>query len=321
MKPTPPNLSIVIPVYNSEGSLHELTTRLAQVIPAICQEFEVILVNDGSRDHSWEVINDLSQIYPWIKGVNLRRNYGQHNATLCGIRAAHYEIIVTMDDDLQHPPEEIHKLLDKLYEGHDVVYGLPEKLPHSWWRNGFSFLIKRILAYTMGVKNIRDFAAFRAFRTSLRHAFETYQNPNVQIDVLLSWGTTRFSTVTVNEMPRAAGQSNYNFFRLFQYTMVVLTGFSTAPLRITSFVGFLFTFLGIAVFIYVLAIYFLVGSVPGFPFLASLISLFSGMQLFALGIIGEYLARVFDRSMDRPPYVIGETAGQTVLQPETLSQL
>jgi undecaprenyl-phosphate 4-deoxy-4-formamido-L-arabinose transferase len=173
----------------------------------------------------------------------------------------------------------------------------------------------------MGIKNVHDFSAFRALYTSLRQAFGNYQNPNVQIDVLLSWGTTRFTTVKVNEMPRSIGKSNYNFFKLFQYAMVVLTGFSTAPLRLTSLVGFLFTFLGIAVFIYVLAIYFLVGSVPGFPFLASLISLFSGMQLFALGIIGEYLARVFDRSMDRPPYVIGETAEQSVLLPESLDKI
>jgi undecaprenyl-phosphate 4-deoxy-4-formamido-L-arabinose transferase len=126
------------------------------------------------------------------------------------------------------------------------------------------------------------------------------------LDVLLSWGTARFTNVIVNEIPRASGRSNYNFFKLVQYTLVVLTGFSTVPLRFTSMLGFLFTLVGVAVFLYVLAIYFLLGSVPGFPFLASIISIFSGMQLFALGIIGEYLARIFDRSMDRPPYVVGE---------------
>jgi undecaprenyl-phosphate 4-deoxy-4-formamido-L-arabinose transferase len=126
--------------------------------------------------------------------------------------------------------------------------------------------------------------------------------------------------VKVYESPRSAGKSNYNFFKLFQYAMVVLTGFSTAPLRITSLVGFLFTFLGIAVFIYVLAIYFLVGSVPGFPFLASLIALFSGTQLFALGIFGEYLARIFDRSMDRPAYVIGDIIEQNTLMTNELIQ-
>ena len=209
-----------------------------------------------------------------------------------------------MDDDLQHLPEEIHKLLSKLAEGFDVVYGVPRKMPHSWWRNIFSYLIKRGMALVIRVKNVHDFAAFRAFHTSLRQAFEGYQNPNVLVDALLSWGTTRFTTVQVEEQPRASGRSNYSFTRLFEYSMVVLTGFSTLPLRLTSLLGFAFTIVGIFLFLYVIGVYFIDGSVPGFPFLASAISIFSGVQMFALGIIGEYLARIFDRSMDRPPYVV-----------------
>ena len=308
----PEGISVVIPVYNSQETLEELVFQLSQVLPSLSPSFELILVNDGSRDKSWETICELSQTYTWLRGINLMRNYGQHNALLCGIRAVQYDTIVTMDDDLQHPPGEIHKLLEMLSEGYDVVYGVPTKMPHSWWRNMFSFLTKRVLAYVMGVKNIRDFAAFRAFHTYLRQAFVGYQNLNVLIDVLLSWGTNRFTTTPVEENPRTAGKSNYSFYKLFQYTMVVLTGFSTAPLRFTSMVGFLFTFLGIAIFLYVLGIYFLVGSIPGFPFLASIISIFSGTQLFALGIIGEYLARIFDRSMDRPAYVVAETARQSL---------
>ena len=304
------NLSIVIPVYNSESTLEELVARLAQVLPSLAPAYEVIMVNDGSRDRSWEIIDQLTQAYSWASGVNLMRNYGQHNALLCGVRQARYEIIVTMDDDLQHPPEEIHKLLETLSQGYDVVYGIPQKQPHNWWRNIFSIIIRRLLANVMGVKNIRDFASFRAFRAHLRGAFAGYQNPNVILDVLLSWGTARFANALVTEMPRAVGHSNYNFFKLVQYTMVVLTGFSTVPLRFTSMVGFIFTFVGIAIFLYVLAIYFLVGSIPGFPFLASIISIFSGTQLFALGIIGEYLARIVDLRMDRPAYVIRESIGQ-----------
>jgi undecaprenyl-phosphate 4-deoxy-4-formamido-L-arabinose transferase len=304
------SLSIVIPVYNSQDTLDELLRRLAEELPNLATQYEAILVNDGSRDRSWETITRLVQTYPWVRGVNLMRNYGQHNASLCGVRLASYETIVTMDDDLQHPPEEIHKLLETLEQGNDVVYGIPQKQTQVWWRNIFSVTMRRMLAYIMGVKNILDFASFRAFHTSLRGAFENYQNPNVILDVLLSWGTTRFANATVKEMPRSIGRSNYNFFKLVQYTMVVLTGFSTFPLRLTSMLGFLFTLIGIAVFLYVLGVYFLLGSIPGFPFLASLISIFSGMQFFALGIIGEYLARIFDRSMDRPAYVIGETTGE-----------
>ena len=298
--------SVVIPVYNSADTLEPLTKRLAQVLPQVASAYEVILVNDGSPDNSWQVICQLGQQFPWLRGLNLMRNYGQHNATLCGVRSARFEIIITMDDDLQHPPEEIPQLLAKLGEEYDVVYGIPFRRPHSWWRNWFSVIIKRVLAQVMGIPTIRDIGAFRAFHTRLRNAFADYCNPNVILDVLLSWSTSRFTVVTVDEKPREVGRSNYSFAKLFRVTMVVLTGFSTLPLRFASILGFGFTLFGIAVFLYVLAATLLSGSIPGFPFLASIIALFSGTQLFALGIIGEYLARIFDRSMDRPAYVIGE---------------
>ena len=304
-------LSIVVPVYNSQDSLDPLIARLKDVLPDLCAHYEVILINDGSPDQSWEVICNLVAQYPWVKGINLMRNYGQHNAILCGIRAASHQIIVTMDDDLQHPPEEMGKLLDKLDEGYDVVYGSPMQLPHSLWRNLFSRFTKRALAYSMGIKTIQDIGPFRAFRTDLRQAFTEYQNPSVIVDVLLSWGTSRFTAVQVNENVRQIGRSNYNFFKLFRIAMEILTGFSTLPLRVTSIVGFLFTIFGLMIFLYVLVVFFTAGSIPGFPFLASIIAIFSGIQLFTLGIFGEYLARIFDRSMDRPPYVIANTTDQT----------
>lgn len=305
------NCSIIIPVYNSEGSLQELIERIAKVLCNLSDQFEVILVNDGSYDHSWDVVCKLIQLYPFVQGINLMRNYGQHNALLCGIRAAQFDIIVTMDDDLQHPPEEIYKLIGKLKEGYDVVYGIPSQLPHSLWRNLFSRFTKLAMARAMGIKNIRDLSAFRAFRTDLRRTFESFRSPNLLLDVLLSWGTTKFGAVETNHVPRRIGKSNYNFIKLFNQTMLILTGFSTGPLRLASFVGFGFTFLGLFVMVYVLGRYIIQGgSVPGFPFLASVITLFSGAQLFALGIIGEYLARMFNRSMERPTYVVAQMYGK-----------
>ncbi len=305
MNPTH-SLSVVIPVYNGADTLPALVACLARELPGVASSYEVILVDDCSPDRSWELIGELSQRYPWVRGVHLMRNYGQHNALLCGVRLARYELTLTMDDDLQHPPEEIAKLIAKLDEGYDVVYGNPLKMPHAAWRNAFSFFTKRALASIMGVKTVRDIGAFRLFRTGLRRAFASYRNPNVLLDVLLSWGASRFAVVRVNHAPRPAGHSNYNFFKLFSTTMMVLTAFSTLPLRFASLLGLAFTLFGLGVLVYVLVLYFTAGSIPGFPFLASIISVFSGAQLFALGIFGEYLARMFDRSMDRPIYVIGE---------------
>lgn len=306
MMSIPSGISVIIPVYNSAVTLHELINQLGTVLPTLASSYEAILINDGSRDNSWEIIQEICKTTPWVRGVNMMRNYGQHNALVCGMRLASFDITVTMDDDLQHPPAEIHKLLGPLAEGNDVVYGIPKKLPHSWWRNAFSRMTKRILAMVMGIPTIRDIGAFRAFRTEIRRASDLFQSPTVILDVLLSWGTTRFATVEVDEAPRQVGHSNYNFSRLVSQALLILTGFSTVPLRMTNWLGFIATFFGFLVLLYVLIQYFMAGSIPGFPFLASLVAIFSGVQLFALGIFGEYLARIFDRSMERPTYVISE---------------
>lgn len=305
------SFSIVVPVYNSEESLPILVDRLEKVMREIANDFELILVNDGSRDKSWEVIRNLTTRYPWIHAINLMRNSGQHNALLCGIRAARFDTTITLDDDLQQPPEEIHKLLAKYREGYDVVYGSPAKMPHEFWRNFSSRFTKKVMALVMGIPNVINIGPFRIFRTDLRKAFNNYQSPNVIIDVLLSWGTTRFGVVQVEEHPRKYGRSNYTFFKLASAAFLVLTGYSTIPLRFASLLGFAITLFGVGVFLYVIIRYFLQGSLPGFPFLASIITIFSGAQLFTLGIIGEYIASIFNRSTDRLPYVIdGEISGQ-----------
>jgi undecaprenyl-phosphate 4-deoxy-4-formamido-L-arabinose transferase len=237
------------------------------------------------------------------------RNYGQHNATLCGVREARYEIIVIMDDDLQNPPCEIPKLLKKLEEGYDVVYGVSRRRQQAWWKTLASVIVKRAIAYVMGLRTVRDIGAFKAFRADLRKAFKDFHSPDVLVDVLLSWGTSRFASVPVDESPRAVGKSNYNLFKLIKVSLLVLTSYTTIPLRFASIVGFLFTLFGVGVLIYVLTVYFTAGSVPGFPFLASTFIIFSGVQLFALGIIGEYLARVFERTGGKHTYVIGRTTG------------
>ena len=301
------NCSIVIPVYRGEATITPLVERLAVELPKVAESFEVILINDCSPDSSWKIIRELAGRFSWLVGINLMRNYGQHSATLCGVRAARYEITITMDDDLQHSPEDIHHLLDKLDEGYDVVYGVPRQLPQGFWRNQVTKYTKIILANTMGVSSIRSMSAFRAFRTALRDAFAEFRSPNTILDVLLSWGTSRITDVVVDIRP--ASGSNYNFVSLVRATMLVLTGYSTGPLRLASLVGVGMTLFGLAIFLYVLITYFAEGSLPGFPFLASIIALFSGAQLFTLGIIGEYLAHMFDRSMGRPSYVIQETIG------------
>jgi undecaprenyl-phosphate 4-deoxy-4-formamido-L-arabinose transferase len=298
----------VVPVFRSEVILPDLLQRLYQVLPSLAVEFEVILVNDSSPDHSWEVISQWVRDYSWVRGINLMRNYGQHNALLCGIRASRYEIVVTMDDDLQHPPEEIPRLLGRLASGYDVVYGTPEQEQHGLGRNFASWITKVALQNVMGAEIARQVGAFRAFRAQVSKAFAHYDGAFVSIDVLLTWGTNRFASIPVNHRARHQGTSGYTFRKLITHAMNMMTGFSTMPLQMASLIGFAFTLFGLLVLAYVVGLYFVYGNpVPGFPFLASVIALFSGAQLFALGIIGEYLARMHFRSMQKPPYVVRDS--------------
>ncbi len=302
------SISVVTPVYNGEASIAELCRRLAEVLPQIATEYEIILVNDGSRDQSWKVISELSSRFATVRGLDLMRNYGQHNALLCGIRAARYDVIVTMDDDLQQPPEEIPRLLEQLEQGFDVVYGAPKEERYGFMRALASRITRLALGSAIGMDLAKNVSAFRVFRTQLREAFAEYHTPFVSIDVLLTWATTRFAAIPVVFQPRHSGSSNYTFSKLVRHAFDMMTGFSTAPLQLASLIGFGCTLLGLAVFVYVVIRYCLEGSVPGFPFLASIIAIFSGAQLFALGVIGEYLARMHFRTMNRPAYAIRNPA-------------
>ena len=301
----PLDLSVVIPAYKSHAILPVLVSRLEAVLLPSPHRYEILLIDDGSMDDTWNTIDQLTRTHDNLRGISLTRNYGQHNALLCGIRAAHGAVIVTMDDDLQHSPEDIPKLLAEIAKGYDVVYGTPVAEQHGMWRNMASQVTKIALQVALGVHTARSVSAFRAIRTSLRDCFADYRAPSVSIDVLLSWGTTHISALPVHHAPRHSGTSHYSVGRLLVHAFNMITGYSGLPLRMASLMGFAMTLFGIGILGYVVVRYFLLGNpVPGFPFLASIIVIFSGAQLFSIGIIGEYVARLHFRMMDRPTYHI-----------------
>ncbi len=299
------DVSAIVPVYKAEDFLRELYSRLKLSLEVICSDFEIIFVEDCGGDGSWEVIEALASADPRVRGLRMSRNYGQHNALLAGIRAARGELVVTLDDDLQHPPEELPKLFAKLAEGYDVVYGPPEHEQHGLLRDLASQMTKLALQGAMGAATARQASALRVFRTELRNAFADYRSPSVNIDVLLTWATTRFAAVRVRHESRQYGVSGYTPRKLVRHALNMMTGFSIRPLQLASVMGFTFALFGLGVLAYVLIRYLAQGStVPGFVFLASIIAIFSGAQLLALGIIGEYLARMHFRTMERPPYLV-----------------
>lgn len=298
------SLSIIVPCYNSADSLDGLVERIAAATEG--REREVLLVNDGSRDQTWKSIERLSSRYPWVRGIELMRNYGQHNALLAGIREARFELVVTLDDDGQNPPEEIPQLIEVLQSGgHDVVYGVPQRQQHGLLRDLASTMTKLALQTAMGAEVARNISAYRVFRTQLRDAFMEYRSPFVSIDVLLTWATARFGLLQVRHEARAVGTSNYTLSKLVTHAFNMMTGFSTLPLQVSSWLGFAAFVFGLCILSYVLVRYALYGGVvPGFTFLSSAIAVFSGAQLLSLGIIGEYLARMHFRTLEKPQYVI-----------------
>lgn len=300
-----PGVSVVVPAYNSEHTLGPLVDRLREVLHRQGEPFEIILVNDASADRTWEHIEALAAEHPQVLGIDLTRNFGQHSALLCGIREARYDTIVTIDDDLQHPPEEIPKLLERLEDDIDVVYGTPLARQHGFSRNLASWITRLALRGAMGAAAARQVSAFRAFRAELREAFAKHEGSFVSVDVLLMWGTNRFTSTTVRHEPRRIGRSNYSFGKLLTHALTMLTGYSVVPLQAASVMGFVMAGFGLLVLAFVLGRYVIEGgSVPGFPFLASLISIFSGAQMLALGIIGEYLARMHHSALMRPCFAV-----------------
>ena len=300
--------SVVVPVYNSAPCLNELTERLEKTLTNLFSNHEIIFVVDGCSDGSWQLVQALSQKNKKIRAFDLMKNYGQHNALYCGIMAAKYELIATIDDDLQNPPEELSKMLGEIEKGFDIVYGTPIKEQHGLFRDVASVTTKMALTSIMGAEHARYVGAFRLFRSELRQAFQDFRGPYINIDVLLSWASSRIGAIPVEHNPREKGKSGYNLGKLFSHALNLITGFSAIPLRISSITGFFFAFVGIIILIFVVIrrIFFSV-EVPGFTFLASAIAFFSGAMLFALGIIGEYIARIYFRIMDKPKFIIRDT--------------
>jgi glycosyltransferase involved in cell wall biosynthesis len=305
----PIGVSVVVPVFRSGPTLGTLVDRVAETMGE--RPYEVILVDDGSPLETWSTVEGLARTRDHVVGLRLGRNFGQHNALVAGVRKARYPVVVTIDDDLQNPPEEIPKLLAALNDDLDVVYGTPTSISQDRWRRMASVLSRWAMASALGAENAGRMTSFRAFRTDLREAFQGDLGPSVSLDALLSWGTSRFGSVEVEHHLRAEGSSNYTFRRLLSFAIDTATGYSALPLQIATSIGLLTSVFGLGVLVYVLGRLVVSGTaVPGFAFLASTIAIFAGAQLLTLGIMGEYLARMHFRLMRKPTYVLSEQAGR-----------
>lgn len=305
--PVSPLVSVVIPVYGGEKTIGPLVDGLRTMFARESMPYEIIVVCDRPRDNSWAVVQELSRTRPELRAYRLQRNFGQHPATLFGLRQARGEYIATMDEDLQHSPEDVPALLAASKEIGGIAFGKFEAPQHGLWRNLTSAMAKWFLARYVGQEIASNASAFRVFPARLCRAFDHYRGERVAIDVLLSWSGAPIRTVPCPHAPRAEGHSGYTLRKLVAYLGDLLVGYSTVPLRMASLSGLAAVGLAALIGLYVVINWLRYGSaVPGFAFLAMAVAIFSGAQLLALGIIGEYLGRLYFNVLGKPQYFVAE---------------
>lgn len=307
------DLSIVIPVYNSERLVPELTRRMvgAMASQGSVAKYEVILVNDCSRDGSWGKIEQACERYPAVRGVNLRTNSGQHNAIMAGLRAASGSVIVVMDDDLQHAPEDVSRLYAKIGEGYDLCYASFRQPKHARWKVIGSLFRDVTARALLGVPRGIRISSFKAMSADIAREITRYEGPFPYVDGLALMTTRNIANVELEHHPRAEGISNYTLQEsVFLWTKVAMN-FSVLPLRLASWLGLGFAGLGFlfAVFLVVQQLAFQRIPVPGWASLVVVILIVGGVQLLALGAIGEYLGRAYLHMTAKPQYVIKSKKG------------
>lgn len=304
-------LSVVIPVYGSARILPELVRQLHEVLaslPGLDGRFEIVLVDDQGPDDSWTVIRGLAAQHDYVKGVALRKNAGQHNAVMAGLNFAAGEVIVMMDDDLQHSPQDIPALYRKLGEGYDVCYADFRNRHHAAWKIVGSAVNDRVARYLLKKPKGLYLSPFKAIRRGVRDELIKYRGPHVYLDGLILTVTANIASVEVEHHPRFEGRGGYSFARSISLWLKMATNFSIAPLRLAAVVGFVFAGLGLVAVVWLTFERYANNNLPeGWTSLMVIVLIMGGIQLLALGAIGEYLGRVFLAINNRPQFTVAAT--------------
>ena len=306
----PPVLSVVVPVFNEEGNLAELHRRLAAVLPSVVDSWEIVFVDDGSRDRSWQLIRDLAAADPHVRGVRFSRNFGHQMAFAAGLDHARGDAVVIMDADLQDPPELIPELVARWREGHEVVYAVRtrregETLFKKLTASVFYRLLRRITQVEIPV----DTGDFRLMGRRALEAFRRLPERHRFTRGLVAW--VGFSQVGVPyaRAARKAGETNYPLRKMLRFAVDAITSFSHVPLQLATWLGFLTSLFAFAYIVVVVVLKFVGISWPGYTSLMAAILFLGGVQLVMIGLLGEYLGRVYDEVKGRPLYLVQDTVG------------
>jgi undecaprenyl-phosphate 4-deoxy-4-formamido-L-arabinose transferase len=306
-----PEISVVIPVYNEEAGLSRLFDRLYPALDALNVQYEVIFVNDGSRDRSPQILSEQFRRRPDVTRVVLfNGNFGQHMAILAGFEQTRGEIVITLDADLQNPPEEIHLLIAKIREGFDYVGSIRRERQDSTWRTYASKLMNRLRERITHIKMTDQGNMLRAYGRGVVDLINQCQEVNTFIPALAYTFARNPTEIVVEHEERAAGESKYSLYSLLRLNFDLITGFSLVPLQFFSLIGMALSFVSAALFILLVIRRFIVGAeVQGVFTLFAINFFLMGVILFGIGLVGEYVGRIYMQVRGRPRYVV-----QAVLQ-------
>ncbi len=311
-------LSIVIPVYCSAPILPKL---VEQIHTEMCKEgmsesYELLLVNDASPDESWHTICTLAAAHPFIKGISLRRNFGQHNATMAGLNHVSGQLVVIMDDDLQHPPRAIGDLMRALSKGFDVCYTNYLNRQHPAWKRLGSRFNDWVAARLLDKPKGLYLSSFKGLRLEIAREVIRYDGPYAYIDGLILDVTRSITTIDIEHQQRHEGEGNYNLRRSVSLWMKMATSFSVLPLRIATYGGFALAALSLVAMVFIVVQKLMHPEYPqGWASLIATILFIGGMQTLCIGMIGEYLGRAYLKLNKKPQFVVGATTWQPIMTP------
>ena len=301
--------SVVIPVLNEEENLEALYSRLTKVMESLAEPYEIIFVDDGSTDSSFQILRDLHQKDSNIKVISFARNFGQQPAIMAGLDSVQGEVVITVDADLQNPPEEIPKLLEKLREGYEVVFGVFHQRRDSLFRRAGSSFAKWVLAKSLSVETT-NWSPFRGMRADVVDQLKLLGEKSKFLDGLLCWMGFRVGTVEVEHHERQAGKTKYSLSRLVSLWFDMVVSFTDLPLKVATLGGSLLGMIGFLLALFYFVRYLLYGfDVPGFATIVILITVFSGVQLLCLGVLGEYIGRINKEVKNKPEYIVRDRLG------------
>lgn len=310
--PENPHISVVIPFYNCADCIDELYRRLVSSLEPVTEQFELIMVNDASPQKDWEIISQLAAQDSRVVGLNLSRNFGQHQAITAGLEAVRGDWVVVMDGDLQDQPEEILKLYKKACEGFDVVFARRQVRHDNIIKKATSYLFAKVFDYFANTRSDSSIANFSIVSMQVAKNVVALREHNRFYPHFIRWVGYKQAYVDVEHAPRFKGDSSYNFSRRFDLAMDVIVAFSNKPLKFSIKFGFLLALLSLLFGAYIMTRYFVYGStVEGWTTLTVSLYFIGGMLFANLGLLGLYLGKVFDEAKNRPLYIIKESLNLT----------